>query len=422
MDVPRHGVRRRSAGRDRQARQLAGQSAADAVELDRQEPGRAGLVADRARAEYCTIVGRRAQPCARSDRSLHDAARHAVRRQLRRAGAGSSADQGKSRSRTPTSPNSSRARGSSARAKPTSRRPRSSASISGLRVKHPFDPSWELPVWAANFVLSTYGTGAIFGSPAGDQRDHAIRQQIRLPFKPVVLPPGADAATHSASPTSPSPAKARRYNSRFLDGLPHTRSDRARDRGAGETRRRRSDDAMAAARLGRFAAALLGLPDSGDPLRQMRRRAGAGKGSADRAAGGRDVRQDPAIRSPIIRRGSTRTARNAAARRSAKPTRSTRSWIRAGISRASPIRRTRRRRSTRSSPRYWLPVDQYVGGVEHAVLHLLYSRFFSPRPARLRLARRPAHRRAVREPVHARHGGARDLQVRRRPVAAAGRD
>ena len=39
----------------------------------------------------------------------------------------------------------------------------------GIRVKHPFDPSWELPVWAANFVLSTYGSGAIFGSPAGSR-------------------------------------------------------------------------------------------------------------------------------------------------------------------------------------------------------------------------------------------------------------
>jgi len=64
----------------------------------------------------------------------------------------------------------------------------------GLKVKHPFDPDWHLPVWAANFVLSTYGTGAIFGSPAGDQRDIEFAEKYGLPFQPVVLPPGAEPA------------------------------------------------------------------------------------------------------------------------------------------------------------------------------------------------------------------------------------
>ena len=69
----------------------------------------------------------------------------------------------------------------------------------GLRVKHPFDDSWELPVWAANFVLSTYGTGAIFGSPAGDQRDLDFANKYACSFKPVVLPPGADAAAYQVT-------------------------------------------------------------------------------------------------------------------------------------------------------------------------------------------------------------------------------
>src|SRR5262249_22835262 len=67
----------------------------------------------------------------------------------------------------------------------------------GVRVTHPFDEAWELPVYAANFVLSTYGSGAIFGSPAGDQRDLDFANKYGLSFKPVVLPPGADAATHA---------------------------------------------------------------------------------------------------------------------------------------------------------------------------------------------------------------------------------
>jgi leucyl-tRNA synthetase len=89
----------------------------------------------------------------------------------------------------------------------------------GLHVKHPFDPDWRLPVWAANFVLSTYGTGAIFGSPAGDQRDLDFANKYGLPFKPVVLPPGADPKTHAVT-TEAYTGEGTAYNSRFLDGLP----------------------------------------------------------------------------------------------------------------------------------------------------------------------------------------------------------
>ena len=49
----------------------------------------------------------------------------------------------------------------------------------GLKAVHPFDPSWKLPVYVANFVLMEYGTGAIFGCPAHDQRDSRLRAQIR---------------------------------------------------------------------------------------------------------------------------------------------------------------------------------------------------------------------------------------------------
>src|ERR1700682_3587521 len=58
----------------------------------------------------------------------------------------------------------------------------------GIRAIHPFDPTWKLPVYVANFVLMEYGTGAIFGCPAHDQRDLDFARKYRLPVLPVVVP------------------------------------------------------------------------------------------------------------------------------------------------------------------------------------------------------------------------------------------
>ncbi len=88
----------------------------------------------------------------------------------------------------------------------------------GLRVVHPFDPEWQLPVWVANFVLMDYGTGAIFGCPAHDQRDLDFAHKYALPVTPVVLPPDADPATFEIG-TEAYVEPGRIYNSGFMDGM-----------------------------------------------------------------------------------------------------------------------------------------------------------------------------------------------------------
>src|SRR3954468_9042189 len=89
----------------------------------------------------------------------------------------------------------------------------------GIRAVHPFDPSWKIPVYVANFVLIEYGTGAIFGCPAHDQRDLDFARKYRLPVKPVVLPPGEDAASFAIGDTAYT-EDGTIINSGFLDGLP----------------------------------------------------------------------------------------------------------------------------------------------------------------------------------------------------------
>ena len=88
----------------------------------------------------------------------------------------------------------------------------------GIRAIHPFDPSWKLPVYVANFVLMEYGTGAIFGCPAHDQRDLDFVNKYALGNTPVVCPEGQDPKSFVITDTAYD-GDGRMINSRFLDGM-----------------------------------------------------------------------------------------------------------------------------------------------------------------------------------------------------------
>jgi len=88
----------------------------------------------------------------------------------------------------------------------------------GIRAIHPFDPSWKLPVYVANFVLMEYGTGAIFGCPAHDQRDLDFVNKYGLGVTPVVCPEGTDPTNFVITDTAYD-GDGRMINSRFLDGM-----------------------------------------------------------------------------------------------------------------------------------------------------------------------------------------------------------
>ena len=88
----------------------------------------------------------------------------------------------------------------------------------GMRAIHPFDRNWTLPVYVANFVLMDYGTGAIFGCPAHDQRDLEFANKYGLGNTPVVCPQGQDPATFVITDTAYD-GDGLLINSRFLDGM-----------------------------------------------------------------------------------------------------------------------------------------------------------------------------------------------------------
>ena len=165
----------------------------------------------------------------------------------------------------------------------------------GIRAIHPFDPNWKLPVYVANFVLMEYGTGAIFGCPAHDQRDLDFVNKYGLGNTPVVCPEGQDPKTFVITDTAYD-GDGRMINSRFLDGMTIEQAkEEVAKRLETETPRqcagRRAQGKFPPARLGHFAPALLGLPDPGHPLPEMRRGARAGQRPAGCPAGGRDLRQ-----------------------------------------------------------------------------------------------------------------------------------
>jgi leucyl-tRNA synthetase len=92
----------------------------------------------------------------------------------------------------------------------------------GLFARHPLDANWQVPIYIANFVLMDYGTGAIFGCPAHDQRDMEFARKYGLPVKQVVAPLDAallDAVTSAIASGTPFDGDGVMVNSRELDGL-----------------------------------------------------------------------------------------------------------------------------------------------------------------------------------------------------------
>ncbi|THH36624.1 leucine--tRNA ligase [Aliishimia ponticola] len=251
----------------------------------------------------------------------------------------------------------------------------------GITCRHPFDTSLELPVYIANFILMDYGTGAIFGCPAHDERDHEFAKKYGLPIKAVFVPEGElpgdpDDFVQDAALVAPKDVEAR-YVLGFAGEEIQTGTQaietaidfcEANGVGQGVTKYRLRDWGLSRQRYWGCPIPVVHcdscgvvpekkenlpvqLPDDvsfdvpGNPL--------------DRHPTWRDV-PCPNCGKPAQRETDT------------MDTFVDSSWYFARFT--APRADTP---TVMEDAEYWMNVDQYIGGIEHAILHLLYSRFFA---------------------------------------------
>jgi leucyl-tRNA synthetase len=249
-----------------------------------------------------------------------------------------------------------------------------------LKVVHPFDDAWTLPVYIANFVLMEYGTGAVFGCPAHDQRDLDFARAYDLPVTPVVCPKGQEAATFTIGKKAYEDDGVM-INSRFLNGMTPTQafddiatrleklmlsgtaqgtrkvSYRLRDWGISRQRYwgcpipiiHCEDCGIVPVPLGDLP---IKLPDDvtfekpGNPLEHHPTWKHCACPKCGKAARRETDTMDTFVDS---------------------------SWYFARFTDPAITDSP----TDRAAVDHWLPVDQYIGGIEHAILHLLYARFFT---------------------------------------------
>ena len=249
----------------------------------------------------------------------------------------------------------------------------------GITAQHPFVLNRQLPVYVANFVLMDYGTGAIFGCPAHDQRDLDFAHKYRLPVRPVVVPDDADPKTFRVEADAYT-GPGRLSNSDFLDGLSITD---AKIRVAEVLIARRIDGAPQARtsvnyRLRDWGVSRQRYWGCPIPVIHCQTCAVVPVPRADLPVTlPNDVTFDkpgnPLDRHPTWSKVDCPKCGQPARRETDTfDTFVDSSWYFARF--CAPQASTP---TQREATDYWLPVDQYIGGVEHAILHLLYSRFFS---------------------------------------------
>ncbi|MGR3249051.1 MAG: leucine--tRNA ligase [Paracoccus sp. (in: a-proteobacteria)] len=251
----------------------------------------------------------------------------------------------------------------------------------GLTVRHPLDADWQLPIWIANFVLMDYGTGAIFGSPAHDERDHEFATKYGLPIRATFGERGMDQAAADAlvakAPFVPTKTETVTYIRGFAGAADRTGEAavdaaiahaEAEGYGEGVTKFRLRDWGISRQRYWGCPIPVLHCDNCGTVPE-----AKANLPVLLPQDVTFDVPGNPLDRHPTWRQATCPTCGGAARRETdTMDTFVDSSWYYARFT--SPGADTP---TVRADADYWMNVDQYIGGIEHAILHLLYSRFFA---------------------------------------------
>ncbi|GGD19837.1 leucine--tRNA ligase [Sinisalibacter lacisalsi] len=246
----------------------------------------------------------------------------------------------------------------------------------GLRVTHPLDPDWELPVWIANFILMDYGTGAIFACPAHDQRDLDFARKYDLPVIDTFFALDEPAPVEREAFVPPKSEKVKWIN--HFAGLDEATGEEAIEAtirfaeaegwGEGVTQYRLRDWGLSRQRYWGCPIPVVHceacgvVPEKKENLPV--------KLPDDVSF---DVPGNPLDRHPTWR-DCTCPKCGAPAQRETDTmdTFVDSSWYYARFTNPHADTPT-----VAEDAEYWMNVDQYIGGIEHAILHLLYSRFFA---------------------------------------------
>lgn len=245
----------------------------------------------------------------------------------------------------------------------------------GIEVIHPFAEDQRLSVFIANFVLMDYGTGAIFGCPAHDQRDFDFARKYELNVIPVVIPDDQDPVNFRLT-DAPYTGPGKLHNSDFLNGL--TSDDAKREaisrmeklgKGQGTTQYRLRDWGVSRQRYWGCPVPIIHCPSCGIvPVPEKDLPVTLPEDISFDQPG------NPIAHHPTWKNTTCPTCGAAAERETDTfDTFFESSWYQFRY--CDPKNETRGFDADKVG--YWAPVDQYIGGVEHAVMHLLYARFFT---------------------------------------------
>ncbi len=245
--------------------------------------------------------------------------------------------------------------------------------FTGLEVSHPLDPAWHLPVYVANFVLMDYGTGAIFGCPAHDQRDLDFARKYALPVHRVVADGDHDDIVFHGDEAYTGPGRI--VNSHWMNGL-SVEAAKAEviakaqhdGWGRGETQYRLRDWGVSRQRywgtpipfIHCATCGIVPVPEDQLPV--------VLPDDVDFQTPGNPLESHPTWKHVDCPRCGGAATRET----DTLDTFVDSSWYFLRFA-SQPADKP----FDRDEVAKWMPVQQYIGGVEHAILHLLYARFWT---------------------------------------------